>query len=277
MCFKFFSHFWDTQIYFKTFKPPQLSQNNRKVIRKSVTWKTLQGSGTYFFFSNEELNKKEKKKKTKQQPTNRRGWVVFILVSRLFCFSFHIERLPDKCIPNWKPSIYRKLPCLYENNINHILPLYSSFPCKDLHALYKVNVIIPILQTVKLNHRMKWMTSPAIKWHSFTKLRRAVAYHVSRGSSSLQRQSEIKSKYSGTICVCLGADEGIVSRWIPIFMGTQKGLPCHQFCYHWQFRASLPCAVLPPPIFCCICVAKWKRRIYSICCLKTYIFYSNLT
>lgn len=63
MCFKFFSHFWDTQIYFKTFKPPQLSQNNRKVIRKSVTWKTLQGSGTYFFFSNEELNKKEKKKR----------------------------------------------------------------------------------------------------------------------------------------------------------------------------------------------------------------------
>lgn len=39
--------------------------------------------------------------------------------------------------------------CLYENNINHILPLYSTSPCKDLNALYKVNVTIPIVQTVK--------------------------------------------------------------------------------------------------------------------------------
>lgn len=26
-------------------------------------------------------------------------------------------------------------PCLHENNINHILPLYRTSPCKDLNAL----------------------------------------------------------------------------------------------------------------------------------------------
>lgn len=40
-------------------------------------------------------------------------------------------------------------PCLHENNVIHILPLYRTSPCKDLNALCKVNVIIPTLQTVK--------------------------------------------------------------------------------------------------------------------------------
>lgn len=44
-----FSNFWDIQIYFKPFKRAWLSQNNSKVIWKSMPWKVLQGSGTYFF------------------------------------------------------------------------------------------------------------------------------------------------------------------------------------------------------------------------------------
>lgn len=39
-------------------------------------------------------------KKTKKPPTSRRGWVLFILVSRLLHFLLRTERLPDKCIPN---------------------------------------------------------------------------------------------------------------------------------------------------------------------------------
>lgn len=197
LCFKVISilpNFCDKQIYFKTSQPPhQLPQNNSEVIRKSVTWKTLQDSGTYFFFFQQRRITWKKKEKKKKYPTNRRGWAVFVLVSRLLCFSFHLERLPDKCIPNWKPSIYRKLLCLYENNINRILPLYNPFPCKDLRALYKVNVIVPILQTVKLNHSVKCMTSPAIKWHRFP--RPGEPWH-STGSSSQQRQSETKSSDS---------------------------------------------------------------------------------
>lgn len=146
----------------------------------------------FFFFQQRRITWKKKEKK-KKYPTNRRGWAVFVLVSRLLCFSFHLERLPDKCIPNWKPSIYRKLLCLYENNINRILPLYNPFPCKDLRALYKVNVIVPILQMVKLNHSVKCMTSPAIKWHRFP--RPGEPWH-STGSSSQQRQSETKSSDS---------------------------------------------------------------------------------
>lgn len=57
-----FSNFWDIRIYFKTFKRPWLSQNNSRVIRKSVTWKSLQGSGTYFFQQWRITWKKEKKK-----------------------------------------------------------------------------------------------------------------------------------------------------------------------------------------------------------------------
>lgn len=78
LCFKVISilpNFCNKQIYFKTSQPPhQLPQNNSEVIRKSVTWKTLQDSGTYFFFSSKgELHGKKKKKRKNTQQTEEVG------------------------------------------------------------------------------------------------------------------------------------------------------------------------------------------------------------
>lgn len=224
--------------------PVRLSENRWHMKDSPGLWHL------FFFFP-----AKENYMKKKKYPTNRRGWVVFVLVSRLLCFSFHLERLPDKCIPDWKPSIYRKLLCLYENNINRILPSYSPFPCKDLHALYKVNVIVPILQTVKLNHSVKCMTSSAIKWHRFPRpgSHGTARQHGLQLTAKAVRHKKLWS--SGRTCASTGADERSVSRWIAIFMAIQQGgLACHWVCYHWWFRAALT------PISCCICVAKWKRR-----------------